>query len=53
MSANINIKFKEYFQKEKDSINNDLNIPLYKNNINIRIKKIGLIVGFFKIIFLI
>lgn len=40
MSANIKNKHKAFYLKEKEFLDNDLNIPLYKNNINIRIKKI-------------
>ena len=38
MRANFGTKLKDFFQK-KESLINDLNIPWYKYNINIRIKK--------------
>lgn len=40
MSANIKNKHKCFYLKEKEFLDNDLNIPLYKNNINLTIKKI-------------
>ena len=40
MSANIKNKHKGFYLKEKEFLDNDLNIPLYKNNINLTIKKI-------------
>ena len=40
MSANIKNKHKCFYLKEKEFLDNNLNIPLYKNSINLRIKKI-------------